>query len=200
MKTLRDYYSELSAWERKPRMDLTAKWDRAESDKIVTSFRAAFERCSFIVSCLAVDPKITIQALGNRIAPFFASRINRHLAGFAVQECPGQGYPDRMLVRASDHRAFPLELKATRSFASHHTTRVILTAASGKLRRFFHPPIKHVLATICYRKEGPRVWIDDLRMDFLEPWTLVRVRLEASVTQRLLLQGKHASFQKTRSK
>lgn len=198
MKALADYFRELSDWEGMPAARLTGRWHRSESNEIIERFTTAFVRRDFPSQKFRVSSKATNQAIGNKIARLFACEINPCLRGFSVQPCPGQGYPDRRLVRVTDNRAFALELKATSSFDETHTNRIILTCSSAKLRRFFQSPIKHLLATVCYRRQGRHLWIEDLRLDFLQPWTPVRVRLEAAVTQRQLARGKHANCHNVR--
>jgi hypothetical protein len=141
-----------------------------------------------------VERKITDPAMGNRLASFFANKVGERLRNYRIESCSGQGYPDKRLVRMANQRAYALELKAAHSFEPKSNHRVILTCSSSKLRRHFVPPINHLLVTVFYRKHRNRVWIENLRLDFLEPWTKVRVRLEASVSQHLLAEGKHSSF------
>ena len=97
-------------------------------------------------------------------------------------------------MRVANQRSYALELKATRSFEPKSNHRVILTCSSSKLRRHFVAPINHLLVTVFHKKEGNNVWIRNFRIDFLEPWTKVKVRLEASVSQHLLAKSPHASF------
>ena len=132
--------------------------------------------------------------MGNRLADYFATQLDQQLKVFKIQRCAGQGYPDRRLVRVANRRSYALELKATRSFEPKSNHRVILTCSSRKLRRHFVAPINHLLVTVFHKKEGNSVWITNFKIDFLEPWTKVKVRLEASVSQHLLAKSPHPSF------
>jgi len=66
----------------------------------------------------------------------------------------------------------------------------VLTSASNKLRSF-PAPIHHLLLTILYAEQPGFALMERLRLDFLEPDRLVSIRLEASVSHRLLSQGGH---------
>ncbi len=194
MNSLGDYFGELASREGKSPLKLAARWTKKEITCIKRCLRNAFERCRFGQKPLSIPSSVTGQALGNKLADHFAARLGEQLKLFRIQRCKGQGYPDRRLERISDHRSYPLELKATASFEPKSTNRVIITCSSGKLRRHFVAPINHLFLTVLHTRKGNKVWIRNFRADFLEPWTKVRVRLEASVSQHLLTQGSHSSF------
>ncbi len=194
MNNLGDYFGELASREGKPIAKLAARWCRKEIRTITRSLRAAFGRCHFDRQPLAVGSNVTGQAMGNHLATYFATHMDQQLRGFRIQTCAGQGYPDRRLVRVANERSYAFELKATHAFQPKSTQRVILTCSSSKLRRHFVAPIKHLMVTVFHQKEGNNVWIRNFRIDFLEPWTKVKVRLEASVSQHLLAKSPHPSF------
>ena len=194
MNSLEDYFCELTGREGKPVAKLASRWPHGEITSIARCVRSAFRRSGFDREPLMVDSKISGPAMGNRLADHFASQLDRQLRIFRIQKCAGQGYPDRRLVRVSNNRSYALELKATRSFEPKSTHRVILTCSSGKLQRHFVAPINHLLLTVFYRKQGNKVWIQNFRLDFLEPTTKVNVRLEASVSHHLLANSPHLSF------
>ncbi len=194
MNNLGDYFHELMHRERKPKVSLAARWSRKEIRSITRCLRNAFVRCHFERNPLVVDSNVTGPAMGNRLASHFATQLDQHLRVFRIESCAGQGYPDRRLVRVASKRSFALELKATRSFEPKSNHRVILTCSSSKLRRHFVAPINHLLLTVFHKKDGNNVWIRNFRIDFLEPWTKVKVRLEASVSQHLLAKSPHSSF------
>lgn len=194
MNTLDNYFCELSRREGNPGTELVARWSRKEVKSIRRCFSGAFSRCQFERYPLVVDQTITGQAMGNRLASYFATQIGQQLKLFRIQACPGQGYPDRSLVRVANRRAFPLELKATSQFEPKSNHRMALTCSTRKLRRFFAAPIRHLVITLLHKRKGNRIWITNFRTDFLEPGTKVRVRLEASVSHYLLSKGQHASF------
>jgi hypothetical protein len=194
MNSLADYFCELATREGKPRMKLTSKWPRREISNIRRCVKHAFQRCRFGRVPLTITSSVTGPALGNKLASYFALKLNAQLTGFGIRSCAGQGYPDRRLVRLGNNRAYALELKATRFFEPSSRHRVILTCSSGKLRRHFVPPIHHLLLTVFYRRKGNVIRVVDYRLDFLEPSTKVNVRLEASVSHHLLANASHPHF------
>ena len=133
----------------------------------------------------------TNQSVGNKVEEFTVAKLSRYLSVFRLQACRGAGYPDKMLVRKSTSLAIPLEFKVTGNWNSNDSNRRVLTSSSSKLRNKFKTPIHHLLATVVYTKRSTGVRIDRLRLDFLEPSTTVNVRLEASVSHRLLASGGH---------
>ena len=199
MNNLGDYFGELMKRERKPKVNLAARWARKEIKSIARCLRNAFARCHFERRPLVVDSNVTGPAMGNQLASYFATQLDRQLRVFKIKHCAGQRYPDRWLERVSNHRSYALELKATRSFEPKSNHRVILTCSSRKLRRHFVAPINHLLVTVFHKKEGNNVWIRNFRIDFIEPWTKVKVRLEASVSQHLLAKSPHSSFWGTKA-
>jgi len=161
---------------------------------IVADFRAAIPSCGFSANLLTVLATASNQSIGNKVADFLVSTVNRQLRSFRIENCSGAGYPDKVLRRLADLRLFVFELKATSEFDCNDSNRIVLTSSSQKLRRYFSSPINHLLATACYRLDGTQIEVQNLRLDFLEPTTPVNVRLEASVSQRLLARGAHANF------
>jgi hypothetical protein len=194
MGDLAAYYRELAEWEEKPVVDLTAPWEKPHIQAIVDYFRVAFRMCNFNATSLAVPENLSNQAVGNRVAEFFVRFINRHLKAHAIDDCSGAGYPDKRLRGLAASSAFVFELKATSEFDPNDSNRIVLTSSAEKLRRHFRPPINHLLAAICYRQDGTQIRIQNLRLDFLEPTTPVNVRLEASVSQRILARAAHPNF------
>jgi hypothetical protein len=110
-----------------------------------------------------------------------------------VDACPGGGCPDKILVEIASGRTFPFELKATSTWDVADSNRRVLTSSSRKLRGRFPGAVNHVLATLLYATAAGVSRISSLRLDFIEPSTLVNIRLEASVSHRLLAQATHRS-------
>jgi hypothetical protein len=192
MISLEAYFQELGIREGRPGSNLVGRWFPSEKRTIKHCLRTAFRRCGFDHSFLPVNTGVTNQSLGNRVADFFALKMERHLRGFSIRACKGPGYPDRRLVRVSNEKACALELKSTSNFVPTNNNRIVLTSRGEKLRRFFVPPIKHVVVTVLYRRRGGRVWLRDHQVHFLQPSSKVYVRLEASVSQRLLAEARRA--------
>jgi len=135
----------------------------------------------------------TNQSIGNQVADFFVPAINQHLQNYRIDACPGGGYPDKILVEIASGRTFPFELKATSTWDVADSNRRVVTSSSRKLRQRFPGAVNHVPATLLYATPAGVSRISSLRLDFIEPSTLVNIRLEASVSHRLLAQATHRS-------
>ena len=196
METLATFFDNLAKYEGMPSVRLAARWKRGDVKSITNDFSRALRRCSIDLS---VPGGTSTPALGNRVADAVADGLDQHLVRYRLCRCTGQGYPDRRLLRVRDNRSFALELKAKTEFNPRDTNRVILTCGSRKLRRSFgtRQRICHLLATVFYTKSRSgrrcRIVINGLRFDFLEPWTPVRKRYEASVNQHMLSKADHST-------
>lgn len=194
METLATFFDKLAKHEGMPALSLASPWSPDDVNSITKDFSRALKNCSIDLS---VPKGTSTPALGNRLADAVADGLDRHLLRHKLLRCAGQGYPDRRLLRVKDNRSFALELKAKTEFNPRDTNRVILTCGSRKLRRSFgtRQPICHLLATVFYSQTScgrcSRVVVQGLRFDFLEPWTPVQKRYEASVNAHLLSRGKH---------
>jgi hypothetical protein len=186
MGTLRTFFQQLSRWEHKPVIRLAANWSPKDRKAITVDVKQAVDTSGLARSAFALPPAITTQAMGNHFADVFCERLGPHLRQYQIEGCDGPGYPDRRLVRSKDGRAFVLELKLTRDFDPRDGNRLVLTSNSDKLRRHFHGPVRHLLVTVCYRRSRGRIRVRFVRLDFLQPSTPVHVRLEASITKRIL--------------
>jgi len=195
MNDLRSYFAALSKYEGKPVLNLVSRWKPADVHSITSALQKACDKSRIEFD---VSSDISSPALGNRIASAFANGVSSSLPRYSLCGCPGNGYPDRLLRRRNDGRPYALELKAKTSFQPKDGNRQVLTSTSSKLRRYFPvgTPVCHLLATILYSKarrgRRSRVAITGLRLDFLSPSSPIEVRLEASVSQRMLARGKHA--------
>lgn len=117
------------------------------------------------------------------------------LSDFDLRKCAGAGYPDRELIQVASGLKIPLEVKATADWDPNDSSRRVLTSSSGKLRTQFSEPIHHLLLSIVYEISSPaNAMISSIRLDFLEPTTRVGVRLEASVSHKILCTGSHRSI------
>ncbi len=183
---LGSYYRALTAREGVSPNALAAPWDAADIAGISQAFRLAFAECHFESDPLSVSLRTSSQSVGHRVAAFFCQRVNQHIRGFGILDCLGYGYPDKRLVRLRDDRTFVLELKSTSLFQPNNANRVVLTSDSRKLRRWFPSPVNHMLVLVAYDREDEQVWLRSGRLYFLEPDTHVNVRLEASLSHKLL--------------
>jgi len=191
---LLDYYRELQRREGIEASDLVAEWDDAAVEEISSDFRAAVGRSQITQQVVPIRPGSSNQSIGNQVADFFTLQFPAFLTEHVIRACAGAGYPDKILVRRRDERAYPLELKATSGWNAADSNRRVLTSSSRKLRQQFRAPINHLLATILYAQRGNDWLVTSLRLDFIGPNTLVNIRLEASVSHRLLAQATHPSI------
>jgi len=188
-----EYYNELQRREGLDPVELVAEWAQAETDAISGAFRNAFNASRITDQTIPIRPGSTNQSIGNQVADFFVPAINEHLKQYRIDACPGGGYPDKILVEIASRRTFPFELKATSTWNAADSNRRVLTSSSRKLRQRFPGAANHVLATMLYATGAGVSRVQSLRLDFIEPGTLVNIRLEASVSHRLLAEATHRS-------
>jgi hypothetical protein len=188
-----DYYNELQRREGLEPVELVAAWLQADADAISAAFRNAFSTSRITEQTIPIRAGSTNQSIGNQVADFFVPVMNQHLQQFRIDACPGGGYPDKILVEIASGRTFPLELKATSTWNVADSNRRVLTSSSRKLRQRFPGAVNHVLATVLYSMGAGVSRVQSLRLDFIEPGTLVNIRLEASVSHRLLAEATHRS-------
>ena len=83
-------------------------------------------------------------------------------------------------------------MKATSQWNPADSNRRVLTSSSDKIRNHFCPQIYHLNCTVMYDiSDSDDARINALRLDFLQPTTTVNVRLEASVSHKILSNGTH---------
>jgi hypothetical protein len=186
MNDLQTFFTKLAAWEGKPATCLAAPWVRSDALAIASDFRRAFSDSRLAKRPLLVAAGTNNQSAGNRVAEFIQKQLDSRLRHFRIKPCQGPGYPDSRLCCIGNDRSFAMEIKATTSFDPTNESRMVLASASKKLRRSFHGPVCHLLVTACYQRRHRTVWVRALRLDFLLPTTKVNIRLEASVSKRLL--------------
>ena len=189
-----EYYIELQRREGLEPIELVGAWDQNTPDRVSQSFRAGIEASRLLEQEIPLRERSSNQSVGNQVADYFVPAINAHLQGYRIDPCSGGGYPDKILVEIATGRAFAFELKATSTWDENDSNRRVLTSSSRKLRLRFAGAANHVLATILYSTENLRSRVISLRLDFIEPDTLVNIRLEASVSHRLLTQTTHTSI------
>ena len=186
-----EYYDELQRREDLDPVELVAEWAQADTDAISAALRNAFAASRIIEQTIPIRAGSTNQSIGNQVADFFVPVINQNLQAYRIDACPGGGYPDKILVEIASRRTFPFELKATSTWDATDSNRRVLTSSSRKLRQRFPGAVNHVLATMLYATGAGISRVQSLRLDFIEPATLVNIRLEASVSHRLLAQATH---------
>ena len=188
-----EYYTELQRREGLEPIELVGAWEQNTTNRISQDFRAGIAASRLVEQEIPLRERSSNQSIGNQVAEFFVPAINAHLQGYRIEPCLGGGYPDKILVEVASGRTFAFELKATSTWDESDSNRRVLTSSSRKLRQRFGGAANHVLATILYATENARSRVISLRLDFIEPDTLVNIRLEASVSHRLLAQATHVS-------
>ena len=193
MATFAEYYQDLLELEELQEQELISAWLPDLIAEVTNDIRQAVENSNLINSLCPIQPNSSNQSIGNQIASHLSDRLNEQLQNFNLSRCLGQeGYPDRILVRlADDSRHLSFEIKSTSNWNPNDSNRRVLTSSSSKLRQNFNLPIYHLICTVIYQMENNFAMICAVRFDFIEPNTNVKVRLEASVSHRILSNGEH---------
>lgn len=191
MKNFAGYYKDLLDWESVAFQELISDWREDLIEEIKNDFQSAVSNSN--LKGLAFIPNKTNQSVGNQVEIVALEKLNEHLKTFQIENCSGAGYPDRVLTRG-DFKQIALEMKATGDWNPKDSNRRVLTSSSKKLREKFTSPIYHLLCTVVYKSEDGKAEIDSLRLDFIEPITEVSVRLEASVSHKMLTNATHKSI------
>ena len=195
MPTLSDYYNDLQVWENVERKTLIAEWPETLAVSVETEIHDAIAAAGVLGIRCPIRKGSTNQSIGNQVEDFVIPLLAAKLSGFTLRKCAGAGYPDRELIQADSGLKIPLEVKATADWNPNDSSRRVLTSSSDKLRTQFSDPIHHLLFSILYEISSPMsAKIGRIRLDFLEPTTLVGVRLEASVSHKILCSGSHRSI------
>ena len=194
MPTLDEYYLNLLLWEKRPFQELVHAWPEELATQIEAAFAAAVVTSALKGSICPTRQGSTNQSMGNQVENHAITKLAGAIRGFALTPCAGPGYPDRCLEHLASKLQMPLEVKATAGWDPSDSARRVLTSSSEKLRLRFGPRIHHLLLTILYSMTDDRAKVDHLRLDFLEPETTVTVRLEASVSHKILAHAPHRSL------
>lgn len=176
---------------------LIAAWSPSRIDNIISDFTAS-AAATHIAGTLA-EPNAeswanrSNQSRGNVVGDFAADILSPSLTSYRISRLPeGQGYPDRRLHHHTDGFICVLELKATSQWDASDGNRRVLLSSTKKLRSNIVSGMLpaqpcHLLMTVNYTNGTSA--IDGIRLDFIEPATLVEVRLEASTSHKLLAGG-----------
>lgn len=193
MSNLIDYYKDLLHWEGEEPHELVHQWPQELRDATEKAFVDAVSTASLKGSVCPLKPNSTNQSIGNQVEKYTLGKLGSVISGFSIFPCQGQGYPDKMLIPQTTEFRIPLEVKATSSWNESNSIRRVLTSSSKKLRAQFREPIHHLVLTTLYSRNEDSAIIEAIRLDFLEPTTTVNVRLEASVSHKILANGPHHS-------
>ena len=192
MRNFAEYYKELLEWEDIEFQELISDWREDLIIEIQNDFQSDVNNSR--LKGLTFVPNKTNQSAGNQLDVLAVNELNEHLNIFKIEKCPGNGYPDRILARG-DFKHIALEMKATGGWNPKDTNRRVLTSSSINLRARFTAPIYHLICTVIYQNLTVELAeIIALRLDFVEPTTLVGVRFEATVSHKILSSGTHKSI------
>ena len=194
MKNLEEYYKELLRREKRPKQSLIDPWPKPLIKSIESDLQAAVAKCRIKGLPCPIRPKSTNQSIGNQVGAFTIEKLCTEMRHFIISPCEGAGYPDKILVEKASDLKMPLEVKATSGWNPKDTNRRVLTSSAKKITRYFTQPIYHLLFTIIYINRENNIRIGAIRLDFLEPFTPVNIRLEASVNHKILSSGKHSQI------
>lgn len=136
------------------------------------------------------------QSKGNIAAKYVALHIQEG-AQLKTGKLKGSGYPDNYLQYQGGFICC-LEFKATSQWNENDGNRRVLTSSTSKMviaidSKSLPARPCHLLATIIYNDETGV--LNGLRLDFLQPDSLVNVRLEASTSHNLLHSGGHVTIE-----
>ena len=194
MPNLRDFFRDLLNREGQQYRELTHSWPQDLRNSIVLAFENAVLESSVKGSICQLKPNSRNQSIGNQVEKHVVAKLDSVISGFSISKCRGSGYPDQTLIQKSSNLRIPLEMKATSDWNDTDSNRRVLTSSSDKLRAKFTEPIYHLLLTALYSDfDKDLVTIDAIRLDFLEPTSIVNVRLEASVSHKILVNDQHYS-------
>ena len=191
MSNLRNYYQDLLNWEGQPQRELVEEWPHTLRESIESAFVNAVSKSGMKGSTCSLSPGSTNQSIGNQVEKYTMGKLSTAISEFSISLCRGAGYPDQMLTETTTNTHIPLEVKATSNWNDRDSNRRVLTSSSNKLRAQFSDPIYHLLLTVLYSQNENLATIEAIRLDFLEPTTVVNVRLEASVNHKILATGHH---------
>ena len=192
MPTLRDYYRDLLVWEGTAAQELVADWPTDLVALIQNDFKTAVKASDVKKHSCFIKPGSSNQSIGHQVEIFIVTNLVPHLRKIQLLPCKGAGYPDRKII--AKNITIACEMKATSDWNPLDSNRRVLTSSTEKLRAQFEAPIFHLLCTAMYAYEENSAKIGCVRLDFLEPSSPVSVRLEASVSHKLLTNGTHASL------
>jgi hypothetical protein len=193
MPNLNDYYTDLLNWEGVTPVPLVHAWPGPLRHSIETDIVSAVTSSGVKGTNCPIRTGSSNQSIGNQVEEYTVSLLQRHTSVFSIGPCSGAGYPDKTLTQHSPLLKMPLEVKATSDWNPSDSNRRVLTSSSSKLRSQFSAPIHHLLLTVLYSPNTAHATIDAIRLDFIEPTTMVNVRLEASVNHKILSNGPHYS-------
>jgi len=192
MPSFEEYYRELLKREGSEQCELISVWDKNLINEISQDFEQSVANSEFIDSFCKIRPNSSNQSIGNQVEVYAIDELNKHLKTYQIEKCPGAGYPDRILAK-SNFRHIALEMKATGGWNPNDSNRRVLTSSSKTLQAKFTAPIYHLICTIIYQNTDQQYLIKTVRLDFIEPQTSVSIRLEASVSHKLLENKDHES-------
>jgi hypothetical protein len=168
-------------------------WTDAEIRVISKSFEKATKRLKLKAPSLTWS-KASPQSRGNIMANLVIGELSTSRS-FKLKQATsyGAGYPDALL-ETSAAGTFLVELKATKTWNKKDGNRRVLLSSTTKLEKILdlEPNVqaKHLLLTCIHDDDG---MLTELRLDFLNPDTLINTRFEAATNHKLLSGSVDAS-------
>lgn len=186
-----EFYTRLQRWEgiASPR-NLIGPWPPRRREGIATALSAGFDAAGLLGAEIPGFAGSTPQSRGNKAAKFLKDRLTA-VPSYRLGVIGGAGYPDFVLRWQGGWCC--AEVKSTSKLDGDASSlRIVLTGSTARLRaeidRIGHdaPPPCHLLFTLNHNDEGV---VTGMRLDFLEPDTMVSVKLEASTSRVMLGRG-----------
>jgi len=185
-------HNELLKREGSEQCAMISVWNKNLIKEISQDFEQSVANSKIVDSFCKIRPNSSNQSVGNQMEVYAIEQLNEHLKIYQIEKCSGAGYPDRILAKEG-FRHIALEMKATSEWDSNNSNRCVLTSSSKKLQAKFTAPIYHLICTTIYQRIDQQYQIKTVRLDFIEPQTSVSIRLEASVSHKLLENKDHES-------
>lgn len=184
-----------------PASSLASPWSDSRAADIIEKWSQGIYKAGLIGKRCNPKPRLwakrTNQSRGNLVASFIAAQLGQSIPDYQISALrQEQGYPDLQLSHLTEGFSCALELKATSRWDDKDNNRRVLLSSTRKLRASIGHSLLpaqpcHLLATVNY--ENASSAIESIRLDFIEPSTMVAVRLEASTSHRMLIEGAQRS-------
>jgi hypothetical protein len=161
-------------------------WTDSEIRVIGNSFEKATKRLK-LKAPSSTWSKASPQSRGNIMANLVIEELSISRS-FRLKQATtyGAGYPDSLLENTA-LGTFIVELKATKAWNEKDGNRRVLLSSTTKLEKilYLEPNVKakHLLLTCIHDDEG---MLTELRLDFLNPDTVINTRFEAATNHKLL--------------
>lgn len=181
--SLGDFLDSLKSKKSRP---LIEQWTDAQIILIGSSLEKATKRLK-LKAPTSTWSKASPQSRGNIMANLLIEELSTSRS-FKLKQATsyGAGYPDALLETAAAG-TFLVELKATKTWNRKDGNRRVLLSSTSKVERILerepNAQAKHLLLTCIHDDDG---LLTELRLDFLNPDTVINTRFEAATNHKLL--------------